>query len=442
MKRYLFIFALAALALVSCGKEKISTKSDSTNVVTGDSQITSSNVTLQGRVRSNLLEGLQAAGFVLSRTSGNYSSPKEFVSSNMEEADYSVTLSIDDDLDGKRGVRWYYKAFAELDSGRQFGKERTFLIDPIHVTGVSLSPSTEQHSLKVGESVNVLVTVSPAKASDKSFTVISSDTAVASVESAAVDGNPAIKITAKSVGNTTVTVTTNDGEYTASCKVKVRSASAPSGSVDLGLSVYWAKYNLNSTSNYGLGSIYQWGNTTPANKDQLDKDHSAIWDTSTNYWVERYKIAPCYLQQQDDAAYQTKGSPWRVPSLEELKELVDKCTFSSVSNGTGWSTSNLNSPARGIKFTSKINGSSIIIPVDYYTYKVVATSPYVQWKVCFMMCLWSAETNTSHYAGYYKIELEQTRDIDDGYLRTENIYKTQYWGNPITSGYYFRPVAD
>ena len=67
--------------------------------------------------------------------------------------------------------------------------------------------------LKIGESVTLVATVSPANADNKAVVWNSSDTKVATVTAG--------KITGLAVGKTMVTVTTEDGGKTASCEVTV-----------------------------------------------------------------------------------------------------------------------------------------------------------------------------------------------------------------------------
>lgn len=83
---------------------------------------------------------------------------------------------------------------------------------PVAVTGVSL----DQHSANVdlGDTLQLTETVTPANATDKSVTWSSSNTAVATVDSSGL-------VTAVSVGNATITVTTTDGGYTDTCAVTV-----------------------------------------------------------------------------------------------------------------------------------------------------------------------------------------------------------------------------
>ena len=82
----------------------------------------------------------------------------------------------------------------------------------INVTSVSLDKTSL--SLKEGESSTLSCTVKPSNATDKSVRWTSSNTGVASV-------NNSGKVTALKEGTSTITVTTNDGGYTAKCTVTV-----------------------------------------------------------------------------------------------------------------------------------------------------------------------------------------------------------------------------
>lgn len=81
----------------------------------------------------------------------------------------------------------------------------------VSVTGVTLSSNSE--SLTVGETTTLTATVAPSNATNKNVSWSSSNEDVATVS----DGT----ITALDAGSTTITVTTEDGEKTATCAVTV-----------------------------------------------------------------------------------------------------------------------------------------------------------------------------------------------------------------------------
>lgn len=83
---------------------------------------------------------------------------------------------------------------------------------PVDVTGVSLNKETLP--LKTGESETLIATVSPNNATNKALSWRSDDNTIATVDNSG-------KVTAVKKGNTTITVTTEDGSFTDTCEVSV-----------------------------------------------------------------------------------------------------------------------------------------------------------------------------------------------------------------------------
>lgn len=80
------------------------------------------------------------------------------------------------------------------------------------MTGVTLNKSTT--SIAVGANETLVATVAPANADDKAVSWASDDTDIATVDS---DG----KVVGVAAGTATITVTTHDGSFTATCEVTV-----------------------------------------------------------------------------------------------------------------------------------------------------------------------------------------------------------------------------
>lgn len=80
------------------------------------------------------------------------------------------------------------------------------------VTGVTLTP--DKATLNVGETQELTAVIAPSNATNKNVTWVSSDISVATVENGVV--------TAVGKGTATITVTTEDGGYTATCEVTVK----------------------------------------------------------------------------------------------------------------------------------------------------------------------------------------------------------------------------
>jgi uncharacterized protein YjdB len=88
----------------------------------------------------------------------------------------------------------------------------TVTVNPVAVTGVTLNQSAI--TIDVGSFATLTATVQPSYATEKRITWVSSNNGVATV-------NGSGRVSALSVGNAVITVTTLDGGYTAQCTVTV-----------------------------------------------------------------------------------------------------------------------------------------------------------------------------------------------------------------------------
>ena len=109
--------------------------------------------------------------------------------------------------------------------------------------------------------------------------------------------------------------------------------------VDFGLSVKWLKCNLagdkltDNESDYGY--YYQWGSTIgypDATKHIFDWSTTSYCNVSRNSF-SKYVIKPYFgkvdnkkvLDSEDDAVTSLLGSKYRMPTIEEYKELCKHC---------------------------------------------------------------------------------------------------------------------
>ena len=203
-------------------------------------------------------------------------------------------------------------------------------------------------SLPEGESVTLTASVAPSYASNKEVTWSSSNTSVATVDASG-------KVTAVKAGSATITVTTCDGGFTATCAVTVKAATREA--VDLGLSVKWATCNVGAASPEDYGDYYAWGETeTKSNYDWS----TYKWCNGSSTTQTKYCTNSSYgavdkrttLELADDVARVKWGGNWRMPTYDELNELKNNCTWT-------WTTQN---GKDGYKVTSKTNGNSIFLP--------------------------------------------------------------------------------
>ena len=127
--------------------------------------------------------------------------------------------------------------------------------------------------------------------------------------------------------------------------------------VDLGLSVKWATCNVGASSPEEYGDYFAWGETTT--KSSYDEDNSITYNLSASELQSRGIIdADGNLTAAYDAATANWGSSWRMPTLDEIKELVNKCTWE-------WTTL---CGVAGRKITSP-NGNSIFLPASGERYR-------------------------------------------------------------------------
>lgn len=137
--------------------------------------------------------------------------------------------------------------------------------------------------------------------------------------------------------------------------------------VDLGLSVYWASYNVGATSPEEYGDYFAWGETAP--KDTYTWDNYKYCEGTANS-LTKYNFNDedgvvdeiLTLLPEDDAATVNWGSNWRVPTEAEVEELRANCTFEAVTN---YKSTGVN----GFVITSKVTGFenvSIFMPEGGY----------------------------------------------------------------------------
>ena len=102
--------------------------------------------------------------------------------------------------------------------------------------------------------------------------------------------------------------------------------------VDLGLSINWAPMNVGAENVFRVGSKFAWGETEP--KTTGSWENYRWYDSSINMFTKyctdaRYGTVDnkTQLDRSDDAAYINWGRKWRMPTEEELRELITQCEW-------------------------------------------------------------------------------------------------------------------
>jgi len=111
-----------------------------------------------------------------------------------------------------RGARFDETKHAVVDEDGNVAENVIIMTDPVAVTGITLSPTTVD--LRVGETQALTISVQSPDATEKHCYWKSDNEDVAKLDNYGV-------ITAEGVGTATITITTVDGEKTASCTVNV-----------------------------------------------------------------------------------------------------------------------------------------------------------------------------------------------------------------------------
>ena len=145
--------------------------------------------------------------------------------------------------------------------------------------------------------------------------------------------------------------------------------------VDLGLPsrTLWATSNVGalcgSTAESWYGDYFMWGDPESVTNKMCNWENYK-WCTGdgnklikyctsnkTNYWDGKGKPDnKLVLDEEDDMANANMGGNWKMPTKEELQELINNTTNEWVTDYNGISGLN------GILFTSKSNDNTLFIP--------------------------------------------------------------------------------
>ncbi len=310
----------------------------------------------------------------------------------------------------------------------------------VHVDNITLGNTHLE--LFVREDATLITTVLPDDANNKYAFWSSSDDSVAIVSSTGV-------VTGISIGSAVITATTFDGGKTATCEVTVYEPTmVVPEAIDLGLpsGLKWASFNLGASMPEEYGDYYAWGETSPYYMPSYAQQNPTVWKPGKNsgYYWKSYKWCICsdteylgltkyctnyysyignsiygfdsfsdgktILESEDDAASVNLGDKWRMPTKEEMNELLEKCTWE-------WATIN---DVHGYTVKGP-NGNSIFLPASGYRYSSSLSS-----------------VGTSGY--YYSLSREINPEYANVFIfnldKIEVYEESRYYGFPI------RPVYD
>lgn len=267
----------------------------------------------------------------------------------------------------------------------------------IPATSVKITPASIE--LVVDSTATVEVTVVPANTTDVTWIWKSDHPEVAVAEKSTV--------TATGTGDAVLTLTV--GSVTADLKVKVTAPANPApgtdpgtqpdtliakGAVDLGLSVKWGAYNVGAKSPEEFGGYYSYGETEACTDARTYANYK--WYSSSKGLL-KYNLNPEngivddreYLLPEDDVATVTFGDGWRMPTEDEMRDLVMKCSWSNYEyNGV-----------QGYKVTGT-TGNSIFIPKAGLVEVRQTEATHVGESVWFWTCQNNSRNGLTHAYAY------------------------------------------
>lgn len=113
--------------------------------------------------------------------------------------------------------------------------------------------------------------------------------------------------------------------------------------VDLGLSVFWGEAPLEVPNKHFEERLFTWGD------DSYNFSHKGAHEEDDFEELANSGIITDdgFLTPKYDHAYQILGEKWRMPTVEEFKELIDKCEWNWIGDGyavTGLSKNSIKIP--------------------------------------------------------------------------------------------------
>lgn len=132
--------------------------------------------------------------------------------------------------------------------------------------------------------------------------------------------------------------------------------------VDLGLpsGTLWATCNVGANNPWEYGDYFAWGETRPKTiyswetykHTKIDGTTLTKYCTDPTFGYNGFTDNIKQLQRSDDAATANWGSPWHIPTIQQIRELKENCIW-RVATKNGIS---------GYEVKSKRNGKSIFLP--------------------------------------------------------------------------------
>ncbi len=162
--------------------------------------------------------------------------------------------------------------------------------------------------------------------------------------------------------------------------------------VDLGLSVKWAKCNVNASSPEKTGGFYSWSEITT--KPEYWRENYSYCNNVNQYSFKYTNPLANITGTKYDVATSKMGEGWRMPTRDEALELIYSCT---------WEQETINN-ITGAKITGP-NGNNIFIPNTGYKKQRQEAASY-------MTHLWTSEAPSRSDEDAYTISISTNKNTE------------------------------
>ena len=182
--------------------------------------------------------------------------------------------------------------------------------------------------------------------------------------------------------------------------------------VDLGLKVKWATCNVGASKPWEYGDYFAWGETKPKTDYSWSTYKFTTGGVGTFTFTNYTGSDKTVLDAADDAAAANWGGAWRMPTYEEVQDLLDNCTwewqaagnttfggvagYKVTSKKTGYTDKYIFLPAAGGRSGTDVLfdagswcrywSSSLVADSPMLAYSTIIGSEYKIWGNCTRDC--------------------------------------------------------
>ena len=306
---------------------------------------------------------------------------------------------------------------------------RAVIVPSVTLTDRVLTVQTETPTWKVDDATATLkASLYSNKTLDKGITVgfvigSSKDVTIGSTD---MTVNKSQTLSAAGDFSTTATITDNIGAwYRAYVTIDDKTYYGEAKHygweiVDLGLSsgTLWCNMNVGANTPSESGNYYAWGETSP--KESYTHDNYAYYQNNkyANLGNDNYDIAGT----ENDAAYKKMGSKWKMPTKDQLTELMNSCT---------WTWTDVDG-VNGYKVTSKVTGNTNSIFLPATGYKQGSTFGGVNHGASYWSSTQGGNTSSYAYTLWWQSD-NNSRNVtaSNDYVYNDYVSGWRYIGLPI-----------